>query len=126
MGSAEEAEKFVESLGGYSLDWKVVGYKNGGNGIRLPIYKAIVSNTGERARQTNAVNSKGGGSGGNDVEYYDNTFDKLYNLVREIGEEVREMARLERKYEKLLKSEDIDAGSLYDNLVDQLNQLGRQ
>jgi hypothetical protein len=118
MGSAEEAEKFVESLGGYSLDWKVVGYKSGGNGIRLPIYKAIVSNTGERARQTNAVNSKGSG---NDVEYYDNTFDKLYNLVREIGEEVREMARLERKYEKLLKSDDTDAGKLYDNLVDQLN-----
>jgi hypothetical protein len=118
--SEDEMEKFValvESLG-YTITWKKT--KISDNPL-LYKYDSVISNTAGRVRQTNAVNNRGGNGGGGTVEYYDNTFDKLYNLVREIGEEVREMARLERKYEKLLKSDDTDAGKLYDNLVDQLN-----
>ena len=123
--SEDEMEKFValvKSLG-YTITWKKTKIQDK---PLLYRYDSVISNTAGRTRQTNAVNNGGGSGGGGTVEYYDNTFDKLYNLVREIGEEVREMTRLERKYEKLLKSEDTDAGSLYDNLVGQLNQLGRQ
>jgi hypothetical protein len=66
------------------------------------------------------VNNKSSGSGGSKSEPYENSFDKLYNLVREIGEEVREMARLERKYEKLVNKNEVSAGDLYNNLVEQL------
>ena len=125
MGSAQAAADFIESMG-WSLNWKIVGWTPPNDkGVRLPIYQSVISDTANRARQSNAIGNKSSGGGGKS-EPYENSFDKLYNLVREIGEEVREMARIERKYEKLMKKDDISAGDLYDNLVEQLNQLGRE
>ena len=75
-----------------------------------------------------------GGSGGTNVssksdddkEDWENPFDKLYNLVREIDEELRRRERLERRYEKLLESVDLTAGKLFDNAVEQLRQLEKE
>jgi hypothetical protein len=110
---AEEFAAMIERLG-YTISWKRTKVSN--NPL-LYEYKSVISNTAGRVQRTNAL---GGGGGGGNVEYYDNTFDKLYNLVREIGEEVREMARLERKYEKLVNKNEVSAGDLYNNLVEQL------
>ena len=125
LGSAEQAAAFIESMG-YSLDW-IPTYTISDGIVTLASYKAVISNTTGRARQSNAVNygnSSNKSSSGD--KPYENSFDKLYNLVREINEEVREMARLERRYEKLLKENDVSVGDLRDNLVDQLSQLYRQ
>lgn len=76
--------------------------------------------------------SGGKGSGGkgsgnsDDKENWENPFDKLYNLVREIDEELRRRERLERRYEKLLESVDLTAGKLFDNAVEQLRQLEKE
>ena len=70
--------------------------------------------------------SGGSGSGGSDDEDWENPFDKLYNLVREIDEELRRRERLERRYEKLLESVDLTAGKLFDNAVEQLKQLEKE
>ena len=75
-----------------------------------------------------------GGSGGKDAssksdddkEDWVNSFDKLYNLVREIDEELRQRERLERRYEKLLESVDLTADKLFDNAVEQLKQLEKE
>ena len=73
-----------------------------------------------------------GGSGGkgsgnsDDKEDWENPFDKLYNLVREIDEELRQRERLERRYEKLLESVDLTADKLFDNAVEQLRQLEKE
>ena len=76
------------------------------------------------------VNLTGGGSGGSsksdDKDAWENPFDKLYNLVREIDEELRRRERLERRYEKLLESVDLTAGKLFDNAVEQLKQLEKE
>lgn len=62
----------------------------------------------------------------NDKEDWENPFDKLYNLIREIDEELRRRERLERRYEKLLESVDLTAGKLFDNAVEQLKQLEKE
>jgi hypothetical protein len=43
--------------------------------------------------------SGGGGSDDDDDEPWENSFDKLYNLVRQIEEENRQRERIERRYE---------------------------
>mgnify|MGYP007053688321 CR=1 FL=1 len=62
------------------------------------------------------VSLTGGGSGGkssdDDEETWENGFDKLYNLVRKIDEELRQRERIERRYEKLLKSIDVSANAI--------------
>ena len=71
--------------------------------------------------------SGGKGSGNSDdKEDWENPFDKLYNLVREIDEELRRRERLERRYEKLLESVDLTADKLFDNAVEQLRQLEKE
>ena len=70
--------------------------------------------------------SGGKGSSDSDDEDWENPFDKLYNLVREIDEELRRRERLERRYEKLLESVDLTAGKLFDNAVEQLKQLEKE
>lgn len=70
--------------------------------------------------------SGGKGSGDSDKDTWENPFDKLYNLVREIDEELRRRERLERRYEKLLESVDLTAGKLFDNAVEQLKQLEKE
>jgi hypothetical protein len=70
--------------------------------------------------------SGGRGSGDSDNEDWENPFDKLYNLVREIDEELRRRERLERRYEKLLESVDLTADKLFDNAVEQLKHLEKE
>ena len=53
--------------------------------------------------------AKGSGSGNGKNEEWENPFDQLYNLLREINEEIRERERIERRYEKLLESIDVNA-----------------
>ena len=72
------------------------------------------------------TSSGGKGSGDSDKDTWENPFDKLYNLVREIDEELRRRERLERRYEKLLESVDLTAGKLFDNAVEQLKQLEKE
>lgn len=70
--------------------------------------------------------SGGKGSSDSDDEDWENPFDKLYNLVRQIDEELRQRERLERRYEKLLESVDLTTDKLFDNAVEQLKQLEKE
>ena len=79
----------------------------------VSIPKAITTSGGATAKKKtyrnsgyNPSSSKGGGggsSGGSKEEGWENPYDKLYNLTREINEELRERERLERRYQQLLK-----------------------
>ena len=92
-------------------------------GVPIPAYKggAVSIGTIKGSGGTN-VSSKSD----DDKEDWENPFDKLYNLVREIDEELRRRERLERRYEKLLGSVDLTAGKLFDNAVEQLKQLEKE
>lgn len=92
-------------------------------GIPIPAYKggAVSVGTIKGSGGTN-VSSKSD----DDKEDWENPFDKLYNLVREIDEELRRRERLERRYEKLLESVDLTADKLFDNAVEQLKQLEKE
>lgn len=104
----------------YTADETKEIYKR--KGISIPAYKGGV------------IGPASGGSGGtnassksdDDKEDWENPFDKLYNLVREIDEELRRRERLERRYEKLLESVDLTADKLFDNAVEQLKQLEKE
>lgn len=103
------------------------------NGIN-PTYASHASGTFQSHATSVPVgagkNPISGGSGGNaskkEEDKWENPFDKLYNLVREIDEELRQRERLERRYEKLLESVDMTAGKLFDNAVEQLRQLEKE
>ena len=79
----------------------------------VSIPKAITTSGGATAKKKTYRNSgyspsssKGGGggnSGSSKEEDWENPYDKLYNLTREINEELRERERLERRYQQLLK-----------------------
>lgn len=92
-------------------------------GVPIPAYKggAVSVGTIKGSGGTN-VSSKSD----DDKEDWENPFDKLYNLVREIDEELRRRERLERRYEKLLESVDLTADKLFDNAVEQLKQLEKE
>ena len=92
-------------------------------GIPIPAYKGGTVSVG-------TINGSGGkdvsSKSDDDKEDWVNSFDKLYNLVREIDEELRQRERLERRYEKLLESVDLTADKLFDNAVEQLKQLEKE
>lgn len=92
-------------------------------GVPIPAYKGGTVSVGtiKGSGGTN-VSSKSD----DDKEDWENPFDKLYNLVREIDEELRRRERLERRYEKLLENVDLTAGKLFDNAVEQLRQLEKE
>ena len=79
----------------------------------VSIPKAITTSGGATAKKKSYRNSGyspsssggggGGSSGGSKEEDWENPYDKLYNLTREINEELRERERLERRYQQLLK-----------------------
>ena len=110
----------------YTADETKEIYKR--KGISIPAYK------GGAIGPISGSSGGSGGSGGtnassksdDDKEDWENPFDKLYNLVREIDEELRRRERLERRYEKLLESVDLTADKLFDNAVEQLRQLEKE
>lgn len=76
------------------------------------------------------VNLTGGGSGGSsksdDKDAWENPFDKLYNLVRKIDEELRQRERIERRYEKLLEGLNVSANKIINVSREELAQLERE
>jgi hypothetical protein len=68
----------------------------------------------------------GGKSSDNDEETWENPFDKLYNLVREIDEELRQRERIERRYEKLLTSLNSNANEIIKVSREELAQLEKE
>ena len=67
-----------------------------------------------------------GSSGKNSKDDWENPFDKLYNLVRNIDEELRQRERIERRYEKLLKSLDVSANKIVAINREELAQLEKE
>ena len=71
------------------------------------------------------VTGSGGRSSDSDEETWENPYDKLYNLVRKIEEELRQRERIERRYEKLLDSIDTSASKIIAISREELAQLER-
>lgn len=73
--------------------------------------------------------SSSGGSGGrsaSDDEGYKTSIDKLYNLLRDIDEELRIREALERRYTKILEGLNTTAKSLVDVSFQELEQLKKE
>ena len=75
-----------------------------------------------------SAKKSGGKNANNDSKSQDweNPFDKLYNLLRDIDEELRERERLERRYEKLLEDLGVSANKIIDISREELNQLEKE
>ena len=100
------------------------------NGIN-PTYASHASGT----FQSNATSVPVGAgknpiSGGNTSEKeedkWENPFDKLYNLVRKIDEELRQRERIERRYEKLLTDLNVSAKQIVSVSREELAQLEKE
>jgi hypothetical protein len=68
-----------------------------------------------------AKKSGGKGSQEKGSKDWENPFDKLYNLVRKIDEELRERERIERRYEKLLEDLGVSANKIIAISREELN-----
>ena len=68
----------------------------------------------------------GGRSSDDDEETWENPFDKLYNLVRKIDEELRQRERIERRYEKLLEGINTSANKIIAVSREELAQLEKE
>lgn len=103
------------------------------NGIN-PIYASHASGTFQSNATSVPVgagkNPISGGSGGNasekEEDKWENPFDKLYNLVRKIDEELRQRERIERRYEKLLEDIGVSANKIVAVTAEELVQLERE
>lgn len=73
-----------------------------------------------------AGSGRGGSNGKDGKDEWENPFDKLYNLVRNIDEELRQRERIERRYEKLLKSLDVSANKIVAINREELAQLEKE
>ena len=69
------------------------------------------------------TSGSGNGDDNNDENIWKNSIDKLYNLIREIDEELRQRERIERRYEKLLESIDSSANKIINVSLEELDQL---
>lgn len=67
-----------------------------------------------------------GGKGSGDDKQVENPFDKLYNLLRKIDEELRERERIERRYEKLLEDLGVSADKIISISREELAQLEKE
>ena len=72
---------------------------------------------------TDALDNKKGGSGNGKDDSWENSIDKLYNLLREIQEETRYRNSIERRYEQMLKGLDVSATQLVNLSRQELSQL---
>lgn len=138
----EEGPELIETQGG--------AYLSGLNGPEIfPVNKGDIVHTAQETRKIFRAKGKmmpafsdgwgatipgspsggkgsgrgGSGSGAGDKDAWENPFDKLYNLVRNIDEELRQRERIERRYEKLLQSIDVSANKIIDISREELAQL---
>ena len=73
--------------------------------MEVPVVETLTS-LGSKGGGVNFDEKNGGGGGGSDkTEHWENPYDELYNLQEKINEALRTRERLEREYQKLLKSE---------------------
>jgi hypothetical protein len=72
------------------------------------------------------VTGSGGKSTSNKNSEWENPFDKLYNLLRKIDEELRERERIERRYEKLLEDIGVSADKIISISREELAQLEKE
>lgn len=90
-----------------------------GKGLKMPRYSSgYDEDYGYKDK-----NNTSGTTEEEEVEIWENSFDKLYNLVRDIEEEMHRRERIEREYQKTLDSIGTTAGELYEITRKQLEQL---
>ena len=102
-------------------------------GGKPPVKKLVMKDVDGNVVELSAIKGYGngeevggGGSGGDakDIKSaIENPFDKLYNLLREIDEELRQRERIERRYEKLLEGIDASADQIIALSREELAQL---
>lgn len=96
-------------------------------------YNGMVFSTGADGKTfiTKAENGSTGfkinntGSGGSNSKW-ENPYDKLYNTLREINEELRIREQLERRYQKLIKTRAGSANELFQLSQKELEQLKKE
>ena len=91
-------------------------------GIPIPAYSKGVENLGSVSSSSGSSSS----SSDDDEDIWENGFDKLYNLVRKIDEELHQRERIERRYEKLLENIDVSANQIISVSREELAQLQKE
>lgn len=90
----------------------------------MPRFEGGTGNTGPGGY--GGVTGSGGKSTSNKNKEWENPFDKLYNLLRKIDEELRERERIERRYEKLLEDIGVSADKIINISREELAQLEKE
>lgn len=118
----EETKKITSNGGAELFPRYAVGYQHPqqfwGGGVT---YNPNATTSGAN-NVTQAVND----ASEKQEETWENSFDRLYNLLEDIAEEQRKSTRLQNEFEDILSSPDTNAIELNKNLQAQINSLRRQ
>lgn len=68
----------------------------------------------------------GGGGGGGDSDKWENPYDRLHNVLKDIDNELKKRDRLERNYQRVLESLDVSANELIKISQEEIASLNRQ
>ena len=80
-------------------------------------------NRGKGAANKAKSTSKKSGQKGTKPKVWDNSYDKLYNLVEKTNEALRRREKIERDYDRLLKNRNMTASQLLANSLKQIANL---
>ena len=80
-------------------------------------------NRGKGAANKAKSTSKKSGKKGTKPKVWDNSYDKLYNLVEKTNEALRRREKIERDYDRLLKNRNMTASQLLANSLKQIANL---
>ena len=106
--TAEETKQILNQPNGP----KIPGFAKG---LKGPSYASAYSGVTSGGKTTSNKNNE-----------WENPFDKLYNLLRKIDEELRERERIERRYEKLLEDIGVSADKIISISREELAQLEKE
>ena len=135
-GEAAKVAEYLEELGLTNIDIEAdlnLGAMEqavaAGKDITIPVGSIKATNVRLAKSNFNSFRSgrgKSSGGSGSKENPWENSFDKLYNLVHKIDEELHQRERIERRYEKLLEAIDTSANKIVDVSQEELAQLEKE
>lgn len=137
--TAEEVQKMMQDAG-YAVEFETITHYIGqvtGTDYGPKVFQTIEGET-VRAQQVVVGTATGtkveDGSGftpsntgsGSSKSNWENPYDKFYNTLREINEELRVREQLERRYQNLIKTRSSSANDLYEVSRKEIEQLEKE
>ena len=105
--------------------YKAAGYKVS-DSRRGQYYQVYLPRVSAKKNSPSYTGGGGGGGSGGGSDKWENPYDKLHNVLKDIDNELKKRDRLERNYQRVLESLDASANELIKISQDEIASLNRQ